>query len=266
MEKSGVNELFPVLLNLQEVLAKKIEIQKEIDSLPKAFEQKKEVFDKLNSDNEVLQEEINSINKNITSLRIRLDDAQREHEKFQMQASEIHNAREFEILNKDIEEAKVRESNLRNELKFNERKLKELENNFAEKEVLIESTKAELELMESELNTKIKEKEEELKLLVAKQDKFTPKLDATQLFKFERIVKNKSGVGIVAVHDVVCQGCHITLPKQFVNEVRKAESLQYCPYCSRILFYEDISEETNVIDSDSESVVDLTDGDEDFLV
>jgi len=29
---------------------------------------------------------------------------------------------------------------------------------------------------------------------------------------------------------------------QFVNEVRQGEGIMFCPYCSRILFYQDESE------------------------
>jgi uncharacterized Zn finger protein (UPF0148 family) len=32
------------------------------------------------------------------------------------------------------------------------------------------------------------------------------------------------------------------LTVQFVNEVRKGEGIMFCPYCSRILFYQEESE------------------------
>ena len=32
------------------------------------------------------------------------------------------------------------------------------------------------------------------------------------------------------------------LPAQFANEVREGESIKFCPYCSRILFYEEAEE------------------------
>ncbi len=31
----------------------------------------------------------------------------------------------------------------------------------------------------------------------------------------------------------------MTLPVQFVNEVRKGEDFRFCPYCSRVLFWEE---------------------------
>ena len=33
------------------------------------------------------------------------------------------------------------------------------------------------------------------------------------------------------------------LPAQFANEVRKNEDILFCPYCSRILYYEETSED-----------------------
>jgi hypothetical protein len=39
---------------------------------------------------------------------------------------------------------------------------------------------------------------------------------------------------------LVCQGCHIVLPIQFVNVVRSAKDIEFCPYCSRILYYEEV--------------------------
>ena len=62
------------------------------------------------------------------------------------------------------------------------------------------------------------------------------------VFKFERIIKNKMGIGIVAIKGNVCMGCHMILPVQFANEVRIGEEYVFCPYCSRILYYEESGE------------------------
>ena len=62
-------------------------------------------------------------------------------------------------------------------------------------------------------------------------------MDEEILFKFERIIRSKSGLGIVPVRRSVCTGCHMILPAQFENDVRTGESILFCPYCSRILFY-----------------------------
>jgi hypothetical protein len=62
----------------------------------------------------------------------------------------------------------------------------------------------------------------------------------------------------------------MTLPVQFVNDVRKGLNFMFCPYCSRILFYEqvEIGEEqyhlqaNKDIDSLDGSMSDFVDTDE----
>ena len=97
--------------------------------------------------------------------------------------------------------------------------------------------------------------------IVAKKNELAKDLDPNLVFKFERIIRNKGGVGIVPVHSIVCEGCHMTLPAQFVNDVRREDEIKFCPYCSRVLYYEE-SEDSEHLDSlfDASDVVE--DGDE----
>ena len=93
------------------------------------------------------------------------------------------------------------------------------------------------------------------------EDKITPGLDGEILFKFERIIKSKAGIGIVPVRNAVCTGCHMRLPAQFENDVREGEEIRFCPYCSRILFFEDGEEEAPMLFNaeDAGSLADLAD-------
>jgi uncharacterized protein YbaR (Trm112 family) len=50
------------------------------------------------------------------------------------------------------------------------------------------------------------------------------------------------GRGIVGIRGGVCMGCHMILPVQFANTVRQGEEIVFCPYCSRILYYEEAEE------------------------
>ena len=76
-----------------------------------------------------------------------------------------------------------------------------------------------------------------LKELVAEEAKITPGLDEEMLFKFERIIRTKEGLGIVALRAGVCTGCQMILPPFFANRVRIGEEIMFCPNCSRIVFY-----------------------------
>lgn len=104
-----------------------------------------------------------------------------------------------------------------------------------------------------------------MKTLKKKESKLTENLDPEVVFKFERIIKNKMGIGIVAIKRNVCMGCHMILPVQFANEVRIGEEYVFCPYCSRILYYEESAEgeeDFNIEDTGALSDLDETEEDE----
>ena len=87
--------------------------------------------------------------------------------------------------------------------------------------------------------------------MLKKEKKITPDLDGEILFKFERIIKSKAGLGIVPIEHGVCSGCHMILSVQFVNDVRQGEGIMFCPYCSRILFHQPEEAEEGVEEDDS---------------
>ena len=91
-------------------------------------------------------------------------------------------------------------------------------------------------------------------------------MDQEIIFKFERIIQRNSE-GIVSVKNGVCSGCHMILPAQFANIVREGESINFCPYCSRILYYEEVpeteQENASFNFNISGSLADLDDDDDD---
>ncbi|MDD5258693.1 MAG: C4-type zinc ribbon domain-containing protein [bacterium] len=66
----------------------------------------------------------------------------------------------------------------------------------------------------------------------------TATIPAESLTLYERIRKSKKGMAVAEVmKNNSCGGCHMTLPPQVVNEVRKLDRLVLCESCSRILFW-----------------------------
>ncbi|MBN2859768.1 MAG: DNA-binding protein, partial [Sphaerochaetaceae bacterium] len=179
----------------------------------------------------------------------------------------ISTQREYEALEKEIADASLKEQSFRKSLLAKEKYLGELQEQLEEHEQL-------MEIQEEEVQNEMKKKDELLAVketqiadLAAQEKILTPGIDESILFKFERIIKNKAGVGIVPIHGIVCQGCHMTLPVQFVNDVRKNEEFKFCPYCSRVLFYEEVEEggaasSSGEVEIEEGGLTDFIDGDE----
>jgi predicted nucleic acid-binding Zn-ribbon protein len=238
-----MQEVFEKLRELQGILSKKYEVQDEIKEIPRTLNTKIELLNRGKKNYLEKNEKLTSIRDELKSLKIRLDDAERDRENYEKQMDLITTQREYEALDKEIKDATDREQQLRKTILHKETVLEELVTQIEEQEDLMNLQEEEVKVEKDKMENILSEKEQELNGLKHEEEKLVPGIDEDVLFKFERIIKSKSGVGIVPIHDTVCTGCHMSLPAQFVNDVRKGKDFMFCPYCSRILFYEQIDDD-----------------------
>jgi predicted nucleic acid-binding Zn-ribbon protein len=185
--------------------------------------------------------------------------AQREAAEKQMDA--ISTQREYEALNKEIRDATDREHEFRKDLQREERSLAEIEESLRRDESMIQLQETEIAQKSAKINSEKEQKLTEIVELKTNEEKSSSGIDKDVLFKFERIIRNKQGLGIVPVKGYVCTGCYMILPAQFVNEVRSGNRIIFCPYCSRVLYYQEAEEQSEqmFVDIESGSLSDLED-------
>ncbi len=234
-----MQEVFDKLRDLQGVLAKKFAVLEEIKEIPRTLETKEELLNRGKKAYIEKHERLEKTAEELKSLRFSLDEAERARENSEKQMEVISTQREFEALEKEIKDASSREQSLRKSLLAKEKYFSELQEQLEEHEQLMEIQEEEVKTETDKKDKQLSMKEDELNQLQSQENTLTPGIDESILFKFERIIKNKAGVGIVPIHGMVCQGCHMTLPVQFVNDVRKGDDFRFCPYCSRVLYWED---------------------------
>jgi predicted nucleic acid-binding Zn-ribbon protein len=107
---------------------------------------------------------------------------------------------------------------------------------------LIQRQEEEVSAAKASLQNEIDQCNEKLDELKKQEQELEPGIDQEIIFKFQRIIKSKHSKGIVAVKGNVCDGCHMILPAQFANDVRTGDKIVFCPYCSRILYYQEVEE------------------------
>ena len=258
-----MQEVFDKLKNLQDILSRKYEMEKEIYETPKALSTKKELLVRLRKDfiekNDLLTETQNKIKH----LKFLLDEAEREREEFEKQMDIITTQREYEALDKEIKSATERGQQYRKDILREEKEQEVIKLSLEQEEKMISQQQMDLSQEEEKIKTESLEKEKVLADLKVQESQIIPGLDEDILFKFERIIKSKSGLGIVPVKDYVCTGCHMVLPAQFQNDIHAGEDIHFCPYCSRILYYEEdlIQDDYSFSDADSGGLSDLVDMD-----
>ena len=254
-----MQEVFDKLRSLQDVLSKKYEIEREINEIPKALTTKTELLNRLKKTYIEKNTQLEDARDKTKRLRSRLTEAEHQREIYEKQMDLIKTQREYEALDKEIKDATEKEQQLRKDILREEKEVEELSNGLSKEESMIKLQEDELKKEQDKIKSESEEKKSLLKDLRKEEDKIVPGLDEEILFKFERIIRSKAGLGIVPVRDSVCTGCHMILPAQFENEVRAGEEILFCPYCSRILFYAESEVEEGVTfrDEDQGSLADL---------
>ncbi len=233
-----MTEIFENLKTLQEILGEKYSIEQEIENAPKKLSSQDELLARLKKEFIVKNTEYEEVRAKVLKLKADLAEAESAREMGEKNMESISTHREYEVLEKAIKDSTDLEQSVRKELHREEKNLAELNDKLQQDEELIKSQESELNEHKLQMEQEVSVMRKNLENLEKKEAKLIPGIDSDIVFKFERIIKNKQ-TGIVAVKGNVCDGCHMILPAQFANEVHKGDDIHFCPYCSRILFYQE---------------------------
>lgn len=258
----ATQDIFEKLKKLQTILVKKYDLEKKKEEAPKQLGSQEELLARMKKEYIEKNNEYEEVKTKVAQLKFDLDEAVKSREKGEKGMDDIQTHREYEALEKQITEATEKETEVRKELQKEEKLLEEIKENLKLNEEMINSQESDLAASKENLNKELQKYDSELNSLKKDEDKITPDLDQEILFKFQRIIQRNSE-GIVAVRNRVCTGCNMILPAQFANIVREGENINFCPYCSRILFYEDTGNEKDfdpiISMDDAGSLADLDD-------
>jgi predicted nucleic acid-binding Zn-ribbon protein len=261
----AMDEVFEKLRKLQDILSQKISLEQSIQEIPKILITQEELLTRLKKSFIDKNQDYEKSRASEAEYRSLLAEAEGAREQAEKNMDVISTQREYEALDKEIRDATEKEQQYRKDLQKEERVLGELDEQMKQTAALIEQQEQELAERRAGIEAEIAEKTAQLEDLSREEVELIPGLDPEVLFKFERIIRNKMGRGIVAIKGGVCTGCHMILPAQFANLVRLGEEIVFCPYCSRILFYEESEqgEEEFFDNEDAGSLSDLDDMDDD---
>ena len=257
-----MEEVFERLREYQEILTKRVEIEKEVEDIPKALSAQEELLSRVKKSYVERREEFEAAEAKVKELRGQLAEAETAREAAEKQMDAISTQREYEALNKEIRDATDREHQCRKDLQHEERTLADVEELMRKDESMIKLQETEIAEKSAKISVDKGAKLAEIGKLRKEEDRVSEGIDRSVIFKFERIIRSKQGLGIVAVKGCVCTGCNMILPAQFVNEVRSGNRIIFCPYCSRILFHQETDEDSGdqiYADIESGSLADLED-------
>ena len=248
-------EVFENLKSLQEILVQKYELEGKKNDAPKQLSNQEDLLAKTQKEFIELKSNYDATEERVSQLKTQLEEAVQSREEGEKGVANSTTHREYEALEKQITEAKLLEEQVRKDLQKEEKDLAELNERLKNTEESIKFNESELNASRESLNKELSSYDNKLAKLKVEEDKVTKNINDIYsseenaelkaqeiLFKFQRIIQRNSE-GIVSVRNGVCSGCHMILPANFANEVREGEDINFCPYCSRILYYEEVNED-----------------------
>ncbi len=255
-----MTKVFDNLEKLQMVLVEKYETEAKIEDVPKQLTSQEELLARLKKEYIEKNSKYEELKDKVSKLKTDLEEVVASREAGEKGMDNISTHREYEALDKQITEATARETELRKELQKEEKNLAELDEIIKTDESVIKSQEKDLNEAGASLDKETSKLKKELAALQKKEDNLVPNIDPEIKYKFERIIQ-RNNEGVVYVKNGVCGGCHMILPAQFANEVRDEKQILFCPYCSRILRWQEAKgdEQDFYIMNDAGSLLDEDD-------
>ena len=59
-------------------------------------------------------------------------------------------------------------------------------------------------------------------------------------------IRMRRGLAVVSVRNGTCQGCNMNIPPQLYNTLQRGQTIETCPSCNRIIYWEDIMKDPAV--------------------
>ncbi|MCG8553972.1 MAG: C4-type zinc ribbon domain-containing protein [Proteobacteria bacterium] len=138
--------------------------------------------------------------------------------------------RELEQLRRSLREREEERQRLgeamervRRSLGGHEREFQELEDYFADEDAGAGRRTAELTERRDEA--------------VSGREEVAARVEAAVLRRYELVRRHRGGVAVASIKGGSCAGCHTALPPQLIIRAQKAETVEECPRCHRMLHH-----------------------------
>lgn len=241
MEHKTVEETLEALKKLQQIDSQLDEIKKVRGDLPEevrdledeliGYETRLEKYKTAIAELKVEIENRNHISKEAKNLI----------DKYNAQQDKVRNNREFDAISKEMELQEL-------EIQISEKKIAEYEAQIAQKQEkadelsnTLEERKIDLGTKKSELDSLIKESEEEEQKLMKSRTKAEGSIEERLAKAYNRIRSNaRNGLAVVTVSRNACGGCFNTVPPQKQADIAHKKKLLVCEHCGRIFADVDI--------------------------
>lgn len=156
--------------------------------------------------------------------------------KWEGRLGEIKTPREYAALSREIDIAKKTNETQSEQLKELASQASDLHKALEAKEEALAEREEQAKAATSELKAREKAANDRMKALDARRADAAKRVEPALLGKYENIKRRRAGVAVAAVEGATCCGCHRHIPPQLSIVLQRANSIEICPNCNRIIY------------------------------
>ena len=204
-----------------------------LQQIEKEFEQKEK---KIEKEKAVWEETEKERRRKEQQLKIETEKLQKAQEKL----LSVKTNKEYHAVLNELEDIKRTASDVETDILVCMEKGDRLSQTLKTKEIEHQKWIEEFEKRKHLFVAEINEAEQELQDRQKLRAEIAEKINSDLIQKYERLREKRQGLAVVAIHDGFCQGCNMNIPPQRFLEIRKnSNNIMNCPFCNRILYFEE---------------------------
>ena len=198
-----------------------------------------------------LQETLNTLEAALQEDQTNLENIQKEKRKSERDTQEldgkvaksneklanIKSNKEYRAVLKEIDDLKHHKFQIEEVTLQILEKIETMENRIKSNKEEFTKSKEQCRLDKANIDIEMQALEKELRNLQQERLAISQITDVEFLKKYQFLRERRNGQGISAVIGGVCQTCHLGLPPQKFNELKKCAALVTCPHCNRIVYW-----------------------------
>jgi predicted nucleic acid-binding Zn-ribbon protein len=230
---------FEMLITLQGIEFNRREVQKTLDAVAAKVthleDELKTFSEEVDKEKQILQDS----NQRYADFEDQIQTTDALVAKIEEKRRSVKTEREYQSLIKEEEQLRTRKAQIEEEMMACMDQMETTTQAIAQKETELAQIKAQVESDIQSVKAEASESERRQAELSREWEQTASDIDARLLEKFVKIKgQTADGRALAPAKNAICMACHMNIPPQMYNELQRFDSLKLCPFCFRILYWD----------------------------
>lgn len=237
-----MKEKFAILVKIQEIDTQMDVFRSRVTELSPAFEALDAQLREAETAVEDAKERVDAAKEQYRSLESDLKDKDEAIRKSQSKLHAIKTNKEYQAMRREIEEMKKATGVIEDEMLTILDSIEAAEAEVVQTETALEAAKESVTAERERLEGTLEEARKNISELEKNREAVAREVDSDLMAALEEVKERTQGPAVVPVRSAVCDGCNMNIPPQLFNELHRCDSLKFCPFCNRIIYWEKLLE------------------------